>query len=81
MSDNVLRLVPYPDSVGVQVHADPRGDFISEMFVDMNGQRVLILRDPSTAYQLGTDMLTATTDPDIAAEADRVRGRENGNAQ
>lgn len=74
MSDEVLTLTPYADSFGVQVHPDRDGDVVSEVFVDrITGQRVMILRDSAMAHQLGQDMLTATTDPDIAAEADRVR--------
>ena len=68
-------LRPYPESVGVQIHPHPEGDVVSELFIDAaTGERVIILRDPATAHRLGEDMLVATTDPDLAAEADRVRG-------
>lgn len=75
--DRVLFLRPYPDSIGVQVHPHVDGDVVSEVFVDAaTGQRVMILRQPSAAYQLGKDLLEATTDPRIAAEADAVRERQ-----
>lgn len=74
MSDEVLTLIPFQDSYGAQVHPSRDGDVVSEVFIDRrSGRKVLILRDPEMAHQLGVDMLKATTDPDIAAEADRVR--------
>ena len=75
MTDEVLHLVPLQDSVGIQVHPDRDGDVISEVFIDrITGRRVMVLRDPEMAHQLGEDMVKATTDENIAAEADRLRG-------
>jgi hypothetical protein len=77
VSDEVLKLVPFGDSVGVQIHVDKDGDVISETFIDrITGRRVMVLRDPSTALQLGRDLVKACTDPYVAAAADGVRGAQ-----
>ncbi|WP_163705922.1 hypothetical protein [Mycobacterium timonense] len=53
---------------------------MSEVFVDAaTGLRYIIARTPGSAYQLGKDLLSATTDPGIAAEADAVRDRQERN--
>lgn len=76
-ADPVTLLRPYPDSVGVQVHPHVDGDVVSEVFVDAaTGGRYIILRQPSAAMRLGEDLLEATTDPGIAAQADAVRERQ-----
>lgn len=73
--DDVLLLRPFPDSIGVQVHPHATGDVVSEVFVDAaTGQRVIIARDPETAHRIGQALVVATTDPDVADEADRLRG-------
>jgi hypothetical protein len=73
-ADEPLLLRPYPNSVGVVVHPHPDGDVLSEVFIDAaTGQRVIILRDPATANRIGEDLVMATTDADIAAEAERIR--------
>lgn len=82
MDDPVIRLYPYPDSVGVQVHPHTAGDVVSEVFIDAaTGRRYIIVRTPATAWQLGTDLIEATTDPDVAAEADAVRARQQRDPQ
>lgn len=76
-TDPVTMLRPYPDSVGIQVHPHVDGDVVSEVFVDAaTGGRYIILRQPSSALRLGKDLLEATTDPGIAAQADAVRERQ-----
>lgn len=75
--DPVTMLVPYHDSVGVQVHPNIGGDMVSEVFIDSRtGKRYVIARTPATAHQLGTDLLTATTDPAIAAQAHQIRAAQ-----
>ena len=37
------------------------------------GRRYLIARSPALALTLGEDLMTAVTDPEVAAEANRVR--------
>ncbi|WP_155726842.1 hypothetical protein [Mycobacterium avium] len=81
MADPVTMLRPYPDSVGVQVHPHVDGDVVSEVFVDAaTGGRYIILRQPSAALRLGEDLLEATTDPEIARQADAVRERRERDA-
>ncbi|WP_199255613.1 hypothetical protein [Mycolicibacterium mengxianglii] len=72
-ADEPILLRPLPSALGVQVHPHADGDVVSIVWVDMNGGRYLLATDPDTAHQLGTDLLTATTDPDIAAQADQLR--------
>lgn len=77
LDDSVTMLAPYRDSVGVQVHPRVSGDVVTEVFIDAaTGKRYIIARDPETAYQLGTDLVQATTDPAIAAEADQIRAAQ-----
>ncbi|MCB0934362.1 MAG: hypothetical protein KDB71_21090 [Mycobacterium sp.] len=74
MSDAIDLVRPLPDSIAVAVHPHKCGDVVSISMVDAaTGARRMLVTDPATAHQLATDLLTATTDPDIAAEADRVR--------
>lgn len=75
--DDVKLLRPLPSSVGVQVHPHMNGDVVSIVFVDAaTGTRHLLIADPETAHQIGQDLTTATTDPDIAEQADRVRNKQ-----
>lgn len=81
-ADAITLLRPYPSSVGVQVHPHVGGDVVSEAFIDAaTGKRYLIARTAATACQLGADLLKATTDPDIAAEADAVSERQERHAK
>ncbi len=74
MTDDVVMLRPLPSSVGVQVHPGNDHDLVSIVMVDAaTGRRHLLLTDPDTALYLGDNLVHACTDPEVAAQADRLR--------
>lgn len=75
MDNEQILLRPYSTPVGVFVHPHNDGDVVSVQWVDANGHRYLLALEPEAAHQIGQDLLTATTDPDIGERADHIRNR------